>query len=225
MKNLIHLFALFIFYLPAFSQSAADVINASYFDYEKISDGQYIFSFQTFFNSGSPGNCFAVAYSEVTIENDTLHAALFYEVVGAFQLQGCDRIDQIVYNETIPDNVTTIKMSANVKTYDENEPDNYPESFSLIYDVFTHYFTLPLGIDENIGAKVVVYPNPAKDFLFFRGIDNVSEVLLCNSLGQQSKVEVIGNTIAVSHLPDGFYLLRFTDPEGKMITSEKILKQ
>ena len=63
-------------------------------------------------------------------------------------------------------------------------------------------------------ASIMLSPNPTNDFVRVYGID-VSEVQVFNGLGQLVKTVQGTNKISVAGLPEGVYVLRIRDAEGK----------
>ena len=82
----------------------------------------------------------------------------------------------------------------------------------------------PNGINESVSdAYVCIYPNPSSNLVHIEGIE-VSEVQVYNALGQLVKTIQGSNEIPVADLPQGVYLLRIADADGKVYTN-KITKQ
>jgi hypothetical protein len=82
----------------------------------------------------------------------------------------------------------------------------------------------PNGINESVSdAYVCIYPNPTSNLVHIEGIE-VSEVQVYNALGQLVKTMQGSNEIPVVDLPQGVYLLRIVDDEGKVYTN-KITKR
>ena len=77
-----------------------------------------------------------------------------------------------------------------------------------------------LGVEEN-ALQINVYPNPAKDRVVIEGIE-AAEVNVYNALGQMVKTVRGTNEIPVADLPQGVYLLRIADIEGR-IFMEKVM--
>ena len=84
-------------------------------------------------------------------------------------------------------------------------------------------FTL-MGTGENVSQVVAVYPNPAKDRVVIEGIE-VAEVQVYNALGQLVKTVKDNNEINVESLPEGVYMLRITDAEGRSHTARLVVKK
>jgi len=78
------------------------------------------------------------------------------------------------------------------------------------------------GLEEN-ALQINVYPNPAKDRVVIEGIE-AAEVNVYNALGQVVKTVRGTNEIPVADLPQGVYLLRITDAEGKVYTNKIMIR-
>ena len=74
-------------------------------------------------------------------------------------------------------------------------------------------------VEETVAEQVSVYPNPAKKNVLIKGIEP-TEVQVYNALGQLVKTVRDANEIPVTDLPEGVYLLRITDVEGKVYTNK-----
>ncbi len=79
------------------------------------------------------------------------------------------------------------------------------------------------GVEEN-ALQINVYPNPAKDRVAIEGIE-AAEVNVYNALGQVVKTVHDTNEIPVSDLPQGVYLLRIADAEGRNHTARVAVKE
>ena len=78
------------------------------------------------------------------------------------------------------------------------------------------------GIEEQEGWNengVGVYPNPSKDLVRIYGVE-AEEVWLYNAFGQVVKTVRGTNEIPVADLPQGVYMLRVTDADGKVYTNK-----
>ena len=77
-------------------------------------------------------------------------------------------------------------------------------------------------------SDITVYPNPAKDFIQFKGLDSSEayEYFIVNTLGKQIKQGELGaeNMISLQNLTPGLYILKVTDSVGHVFTNE-IIKQ
>ena len=79
------------------------------------------------------------------------------------------------------------------------------------------------GVDETEAGKVKVYPNPASETLRIDGLE-ADEIQVYNALGQLVKVVRGTNEVNVNSLPEGLYLLRITDAEGKVYTNKIMIR-
>ncbi len=76
---------------------------------------------------------------------------------------------------------------------------------------------------NNLNGYVSIYPNPAEScFTVFSPIR--VEVALSNIEGKVLLLAKSSSKINIEHLPAGIYLLRITDPDGRFIKAEKIVK-
>jgi hypothetical protein len=72
--------------------------------------------------------------------------------------------------------------------------------------------------------SATVYPNPAKEKVTVDGIE-ASEIQVYNALGQLVKTVRNANEIDVEGLPQGVYLLRIADAEGKVFTAKVAVRR
>ena len=78
---------------------------------------------------------------------------------------------------------------------------------------------IPVNGVEEKALQINVYPNPAKDRVVIEGIET-AEVCVYNALGQVVKTVHDTNEIPVANLPQGVYLLRIADAEGKVYSNK-----
>jgi hypothetical protein len=79
-------------------------------------------------------------------------------------------------------------------------------------------------VEETAAEQVSVYPNPAKENVLIKGIE-ATEVEVYNALGQLVKTVRDANEIPVAGLPQGVYLLRIADTEGRSHTARVAVKE
>ena len=75
------------------------------------------------------------------------------------------------------------------------------------------------AIEENKDSEITLYPNPVRDRVVIEGIEAV-EIQVYNTLGQVVKTVRGTNEIPVADLPQGVYMLRVTDADGKVYTNK-----
>jgi hypothetical protein len=78
------------------------------------------------------------------------------------------------------------------------------------------------GVEEN-RFEAVVYPNPANGVVRIEGVE-VDEVLVYNALGQVVKNVRNSNEVGLEGLPQGVYLVRIADAEGKIYTNRIMIQ-
>ena len=77
------------------------------------------------------------------------------------------------------------------------------------------------AVDETEGKSFTLWPNPASQTVYIDGVE-ADEVQVYNTLGQVVKTMRGTNEITVAELPQGVYLVRIRDEEGR-IFMEKIM--
>ncbi|MDW5288968.1 T9SS type A sorting domain-containing protein [Formosa sp. PL04] len=81
-----------------------------------------------------------------------------------------------------------------------------------------------LSVDENEFTSIKIYPNPASDVIAFKNISNEHQISIYNLMGQKVLSHTItrsNNTVNVSSLANGLYLVSFKD----YATNFKFIKQ
>ena len=100
----------------------------------------------------------------------------------------------------------------------------YPNTSSQMgYGILNFYKTYQtyLGTNDLTKSKIMVYPNPAKDFVIINSSEKVESVSVYDNLGRLIKIEN-QNKIDLSKLLKGNYLIKIKTKTGELI--EKIVK-
>lgn len=74
-----------------------------------------------------------------------------------------------------------------------------------------------MGVEENNGAVINLYPNPVKDILYINSTDNIEELYMMNTLGQTvytSRVDDTNFTINTADFNEGVYFIRMKTANG-----------
>ncbi len=79
-------------------------------------------------------------------------------------------------------------------------------------------------MSETQDSELFIYPNPAKEKVTIEGIE-ATEVEMYNALGQRVKMVRSSNEINVIGLPEGVYMMRITDIEGKKHVARVAVKE
>ena len=75
------------------------------------------------------------------------------------------------------------------------------------------------AVDETEGKAFTLWSNPASQTVYIDGVE-ADEVQVYNTLGQVVKTMRGTNEITVAELPQGVYLVRIADAEGKVLTAK-----
>jgi hypothetical protein len=78
-------------------------------------------------------------------------------------------------------------------------------------------------VDETEGKAFTLWPNPASQTVYIDGVAAV-EVQINNALGQEVKTVRGTNEISVAELPQGVYLVRIRDEEGRIFMEKVMVK-
>ena len=78
----------------------------------------------------------------------------------------------------------------------------------------TAHFVSIEAVDETEETALILWPNPASQMVYIEGVE-AAEVQVYNALGRFVKTVRDANEIPVTDLPQGVYLLRITDAEGR----------
>jgi len=102
------------------------------------------------------------------------------------------------------------------------------------YDILTASFyqqklswyenTGTASISHNIILDFSIYPNPANKYLIFQSDNVIKELIIFNSLGQNSISVSKTNRIDISYLNSGVYFVKATDINGN-IRVKKVIKE
>jgi hypothetical protein len=103
-------------------------------------------------------------------------------------------------------------------------PDEY-KGWEGIKDVYglLNPIASTLSVNEVFASKVGVYPNPAKDFIQLATSEIITNIEVYNVIGKKvlSNKNFVDNRVDTSSLPQGIYLLKFSN--GKVIGTKKIV--
>jgi len=95
---------------------------------------------------------------------------------------------------------------------------NFPESNKPVWG------TCPTAsIDDQNQLDISIYPNPTSDIVFIDGNYTQLKVVVYDILGKQVMKESITNSIDISQLEKGVYILQLSD--GAKVTTQRIIKK
>jgi hypothetical protein len=80
-----------------------------------------------------------------------------------------------------------------------------------------------LGVSDFNEAQLVLYPNPATDYLNIENFDSASAYQFFNNLGQKINIQIDDNGVVdLENLSTGFYTIQLVTPQGRLV--EKFMK-
>ena len=78
------------------------------------------------------------------------------------------------------------------------------------------------GVDDQNQLDISIYPNPTSDMVYIEGNYTQLKVIIYNVLGKEILNKSITNSIDISHLDNGVYILQLSD--GVKLSTRKIIK-
>ena len=78
------------------------------------------------------------------------------------------------------------------------------------------------GVDDQNQLDISIYPNPSSDMVYIDGNYTQLKVVMYDILGKQVMNKAITNSIDISHLEKGVYMLQLSD--GVKLITQRILK-
>ena len=126
----------------------------------------------------------------------------------------------------IPGNqeIYSVTVDANYPTYNEITVQQYVFSPSIVKTVEVNFNPSTTSVDE-LENSINIYPNPANDFLRIDSKSAVREVVIQNAEGKLVHLQNVSNTIDISALPAGTYIVRCTLDNETVITKQFIINQ
>lgn len=103
-----------------------------------------------------------------------------------------------------------------------------------IYDLGAcEYAQLNAFAENNItvqkdNVSIGFYPNPAKDFLYIASNKNIKEIKITDFLGRivaSQQLNVSNASINIHYIKSGIYIMQALDATGKILASEKLIKE
>ena len=95
--------------------------------------------------------------------------------------------------------------------------DNY--GWNIIDD---GYSCTTAGLDDQNQLDISIYPNPTSDIVYIDGNYTQLKVVVYDILGKEILNKSITNSIDISHLDNGIYILQLSD--GVKLTTQRIIK-
>ena len=132
-------------------------------------------------------------------------------------------------------NVTDMyAMFADARSFNQNisewcvtnivsEPTNFSTDSPLSESNKPVWGTCPTaGLDNQNQLDISIYPNPTSDMVYIDGNYSQLKVVVYDILGKEILNKSITNSIDISHLDNGVYILQLSD--GVKLTTQRIIK-
>ena len=164
----------------------------------------WIYTYMTEYYYDVNGNCYATAdYYNDDLREWALESTMTYHYDLSVLVETTAGI-WMVWDDELPIHNKLLDWQLRVND------DDYTTTF---------YYSECVGLNEKIVTALQVWPNPASETVRIDGVE-VDEVQVYNALGQVVKTMLDTNEISVAELPQGVYLVRIADAEGKVLTAK-----
>ena len=119
-------------------------------------------------------------------------------------------------------------FNQNISNWCVTNIDSVPTQFStespLIESNKPVWGTCPTAsVDDQNQLDISIYPNPTSDMVYIDGNYSQLKVVVYDILGKQVKNKPITNSIDISQLEKGVYILQLSD--GAKVTTKRIIKK
>ena len=164
----------------------------------------WIYTYMTEYYYDDNGNCYATAdYYNDDLREWALESTMTYHYDLSVLVETTAGI-WMVWDDELPihNKILNWQLRAN--------DDEYTTIF---------YYSECVGLKEKPITALHVWPNPASETVHIDGLE-AAEVQVYNALGQMVKTLCGTNEISVAELPQGVYLVRIADAEGKVFTAK-----
>ena len=164
----------------------------------------WIYTYMTEYYYDDNGNCYATAdYYNDDLREWALESTMTYHYDLSVLVETTAGI-WMVWDDELPIHNKLLDWQLRVND------DDYTTTF---------YYSECVGLNEKTVTALQVWPNPASETVRIDGVE-VDEVQVYNALRQVVKTMRGTNEISVAELPQGVYLVRITDAEGKVFTAK-----
>ena len=104
-----------------------------------------------------------------------------------------------------------------------SEPTQFSTESPLIESNKPVWGTCPTAsVDDQNQLDISIYPNPTSDIVYIEGNYSQLKVVVYDILGKQVMNKSITNSIDISQLEKGVYILQLSD--GVKLTTQRIIK-
>ncbi len=141
-----------------------------------------------------------------------------------YTIVAADTWEEVTFNKPITDSFNQIEYRIKVRSQ-----SNALAGDTFDFDQITASFSFPTLSNEDfesVSTVFTVYPNPAKDIVTINGNSNLSAISIYDITGKKvlSTTKLVNNTLNISSLNSGLYLLKMKDIKGAIATKKLVVK-
>jgi hypothetical protein len=126
-----------------------------------------------------------------------------------------------VLGDTFP-----VRSNPNIAYYTNNKwKKSSAKGALMIRPIISDVLRNPASVEDRVEMNIQVYPNPANGFIRVKGISGIFSVKLIDLQGKVQKqfTAMSNQSLDVSNLATGLYLLQVIDEKSNLIFNDKIL--
>ena len=146
-------------------------------------------------------------------------ASAFNQDIGSWEVGNVEGMDVMFYSASAFNQDISNWCVTNIAS----EPSDFSTDSPLSESNKPVWGTCPTaGVDDQSQLDISIYPNPTLDMVYIEGNYTQLKVVVYDILGKQVMKESISNSIDISHLDNGIYILQLSD--GVKLTTQRIIK-